>query len=339
MARTSLLAGLAALLTACAPAATGLSPSPPPPIAGSVVVGGDRVTVLRGGEPTAAHLRELIDGARRSVAVEMYELGRPDLLAALIAAHRRGIAVEVIVDPSVDVSEASAARLRAAGVDVLEYPVRAMMIDHVKLLIVDSAVAVVGGINWNTNSFANHDFDAELRGPVATNLDAVFARDLITCGRTAPVLAGVDDAAIAVATTLPAAAIRPLAQDVIDRSTRSLDLELYVLTDTGIVHAVERAAGRGVAVRVLLDPEQRPSDAAAAELLGAGVAVRRYRGHGEKLHAKAAIRDAGEVLFGSANWSTGGFRRNHELDVDIRASASVARAFLDSFDADWAASA
>src|SRR6202035_3275835 len=89
--------------------------------------------------------------------------------------------------PSELTSVAIAALLRTAGIDVVDYPVRKQMIDHVKLLVVDGSVAVVGGINWGVKSPANHDYDAEVRGPVVRNLDRVFDRDLVTCGRDAPV--------------------------------------------------------------------------------------------------------------------------------------------------------
>ncbi len=56
-------------------------------------------------------------------------------------AHRRGVAVTVIADPSESATAATALTLRAAGIDVVDYPVRARMIDHVKLLVVDG----VGG--------------------------------------------------------------------------------------------------------------------------------------------------------------------------------------------------
>jgi len=335
----SALLGL--ILTGCgasvvSPAAVVTSP---PYVTAPLTVGADAVTVMRGGEPTAARIRNLLARARAGIELEMYELGRDDLLGALIDAHRRGVAITVIVDPSVDVSAVSARRLRAPGIEVLDYPVRTRMIDHVKLLVVDHAVAVVGGINWGAGSFANHDFDVELQGPAVTNLERVFVRDVITTGRTATVPPAVDDPAIVVATTEPAAEIRPLALDTVNSARGTLDLDLYVLTDSGIVHGLERSVARGVAVRVLLDPNQHPSDAAAVELEAAGVAVRRYRGHGEKLHAKVAVADATRVLMGSANWSSGGFRSNHELDVEMPAAAPVAAAITAQFEADWAASA
>lgn len=305
----------------------------------AVQVGVDQVALLRSGAATFARLRALIDAARMTVHVEIYEFGQRGLADALIAAKSRGVVVTVIDDPSELTSVATAALLRTAGIDVVDYPVRKQMIDHVKLLVVDGSVAVVGGINWGVRSPANHDYDAEVRGPVVGNLDRVFDRDLVTCGRDLPVPDPFADASIGVAATLPGAEIRPLAMALIDGARRSLDLELFVLTDTGIVHALEAAAIRGVAVRVLLDPSQPSSAPSYAALRSSGIQVVWYRSRGELLHAKAIVADATSVLFGSANWSGGGFARNHELDIELPAAPVIAAEMLAQMDLDWAASA
>jgi cardiolipin synthase len=143
---------------------------------------------------------------------------------------------------------------------------------------------------------------------------------------------------VIVASTLPDAGIHPLALELVDGARTTLDLELFVLTDAEVVRALEQARARGVRVRLLLDPDQRPSDASAAQLRAAGVEVRLYRGSGEKLHAKAAVADGRRVLFGSANWTAGGFERNHELDIELT-SAAVASTLLDAMRADWEQSA
>ena len=62
----------------------------------AVHVGADELTLLRSGPGTFAQLRDLIDGAHFSVEVEVYELGRPELTEALVAAHARGVTVTVI---------------------------------------------------------------------------------------------------------------------------------------------------------------------------------------------------------------------------------------------------
>jgi cardiolipin synthase len=332
-----------AVVVGCAQVQASAVHTPPPaPLLGpapAVVVGPDQVALLRSGHATFERLRSLIDAARLSIHVEIYEFGQRGLATALIAARDRGVAVTVIDDPSELASVATAALLRTAGVDIVDYPVRKQMIDHVKLLVVDAQVAVVGGINWGVNSPANHDYDAEVRGPVVGNLDRVFERDLVTCGRATSVPDRVSDPAIDVAATLPGAEIRPLALGLIDSAQHTLDLELFVLTDTGIVHALEAAALRGVAVRVLLDPSQPSSDPSYAALIADGIAVRWYRSRGELLHAKAIVADATSVLFGSANWSGGGFARNHELDIELIAAPLVAAEMLAQMNLNWAASA
>lgn len=315
------------------PPAPLLGPAPP------ILLGPDQVILLRSGPGTFAELRRLVEAARRSVHVEVYELGNRRLVQALLDAQSRGVTVTVIDDPSEAHTAAAALQLRADGVDVVDYPVRKLMIDHVKLLVVDATVAVVGGINWGERSPLNHDYDAELRGPAVTNLDRVFQRDLVTCGRTAAVPSPVADPAILVASTLPATEIRPLVLDTINTSQHSLDVELFDLTDTGVVHALEAARARGVDVQVLLDPSQHSSDQSYQSLAGAGVRVRWYRSRGELLHAKAAVADATRVLFGSANWSGGGFARNHELDIEMVAAPLVAAQMLAQMNLDWAASA
>jgi phosphatidylserine/phosphatidylglycerophosphate/cardiolipin synthase-like enzyme len=302
-------------------------------------VGTDQVALLRSGAATFMRLRALIDAARLTIHVEVYEFGQRGLADALIAAKSRGVAVTVIDDPSELTSVGTAALLRSAGIDVVDYPVRKLMIDHVKLLVVDGSVAVVGGINWGVKSPANHDYDAEVRGPVVRNLDRVFDRDLVTCGRDAPVPGAATDASIGVVATLPGAEIRPLAMALIDGARHRLDLELFVLTDTGIVHALEAAALRGVAIRVLLDPSQPSSNPSDTALLSNGISVRWYRSRGELLHAKAIVADATSVLFGSANWSGGGFARNHELDIELPSAPVVAAEMLAQMTIDWAASA
>lgn len=338
--RFGALAAAAVALSSCgvaaAPGVPGRSGHAYPSAAtGPLAVGADLVTVLPRGSVAFPVVRSLLESARRRVLVEMYELQRDDLVSTLVAVQARGVPVTVITDPGAAGSEAAAVVLLAAGVDVAEYPVRRLTIDHVKLLVVDDQVAVVGGINWGTASAAHHDFDVVLRGPAVANLERVAGRDLVTCGRRVTVPPLQIDPAITVASTLPFDEVRPLVLAGIESARRRLDLELYVLTDLGLVHALERAQARGVAVRLLLDPTQRPSDAASAELRAAGVPLRLYTGHGELLHAKAMVVDGSTVIFGSANWSGGGFSRNHEIDLVIHDSAAVAAALLAAVDADW----
>src|SRR6202040_3211150 len=155
--------------------------------------------------------------------------------------------------------------------------------------------AIVGGINWGTASAANHDFDAQISGPAVDNLDNIFVHDEMTCGKNVSAPPRAPDSAIQVVATLPSPQIHPLATTLLDNAQSSIDMQLYVLTDAAVVHSIISAQNRGVQIRLLLDPAQRASDAAALQLRDAGVPVRLYRSHGELLHAKAAVVDGTNV--------------------------------------------
>src|ERR1700689_1336432 len=81
----------AALVVGCAQIQASAVHAPPPaPLLGPappVMVGADQVTLLRSGPATFARLTSLIDGARASIHVEIYEFGQRGLADALIAAE------------------------------------------------------------------------------------------------------------------------------------------------------------------------------------------------------------------------------------------------------------
>src|SRR5579862_10033708 len=87
-----------ATLAGCDAAEAADRPSTPPPApllgpAAPITIGADQVTLLRSGPLTFARLRSLIDGAKVSIHVEIYEFGQPALATALVLAHERGVAV------------------------------------------------------------------------------------------------------------------------------------------------------------------------------------------------------------------------------------------------------
>lgn len=279
----------------------------------------------------------LIGSSRARVDVEMYELGRKDIVALLVAARSRGVAVRVVVDPTVDVSRASASRLKASGVAVRMYPVddKRHQIDHVKLLLADGE-AVIGGMNWGRNSYRNHDFVLETR--VVADVDragAIFEQDWsLGEGRPAPLRPVVG----ALAQTSPGAEIREMIDAALIASSRAVRAEVYTLTDPAVIAELALARRRGLDVRLVLDPNQAYNLQAAAMLRAAGVGVRWYPVPiGALLHAKIGLFD-GLLVLGSANWTLSGLGVNHELDIETRDPQAVAT-YAARFELDWARSA
>jgi phosphatidylserine/phosphatidylglycerophosphate/cardiolipin synthase-like enzyme len=132
-----------------------------------------------------------------------------------------------------------------------------------------------------------------------------------------------------------------------------IDVAMFYLSERDVVRALIAAAKRGVAVRVLLDPNKDafgrtkngiPNRSVATELTAASdgaIKLRWFRTHGEQFHTKiVALRTATEYWFtlGSANLT----RRNIDdfnLEANIAASvplnAEIATSIDTWFDSLW----
>ena len=275
----------------------------------------------------------LIGSAHARVLVEMYELGRADILRELGEAVGRGVSVRVITDPTVVASRRSAAVLDSLRVPERVYPIDdgRHQIDHVKLLIVDGEAAV-GGMNWGQHSDRNHDYVLETR--VALDVDhlaRIFDQDWsLAGGRPSPLGATAGE----IAQTAPGEEIRSMLEVALVHAVRRALAEVYILTDPEVIAELVEAHRRGAVVRVLLDPNQPYNLHGYAVLKSGGVEARWYPiPRGALLHAKIGLFD-GELVLGSANWTLSGLGVNHELDIETGDPAAVA-AYEARFAADW----
>jgi phosphatidylserine/phosphatidylglycerophosphate/cardiolipin synthase-like enzyme len=279
----------------------------------------------------------LIGSAHVRVLVEMYELGRSEIVQALSAATARGVDVRVITDPTVQQSRVAVGELDSLGVRERVYPVddRRHQIDHVKLLIADQTAAV-GGMNWGRQSDRNHDYVLETHitsevGRVARIFDQDWQ---LAGGHPAPLAAAVEE----VAQTSPGEEIRAMLESALNHATHRVLAEIYTLTDPEVIADLVMAHRRAAVVRVVLDPNQSYNLHARAVLRAGGVEVRWYPvPRGVLLHAKIGLFD-GELVLGSANWTLSGLGVNHELDIETSDPAAV-QGYAARFDADWARSA
>jgi phosphatidylserine/phosphatidylglycerophosphate/cardiolipin synthase-like enzyme len=268
---------------------------------------------------------DLIASARTRVLVEMYELGRANVLSELGQAVGRGVRVRVITDPTVTASRHSATVLDLLGVPERVYPVDdgRHQIDHVKLLIVDNTAAV-GGMNWGKHSDRNHDYVLETRVPLdVERVVRIFDQDWsLASGHPAPLPALRGE----IAQTAPGAEIRTMLESALIRAQRRVLSEVYTLTDPEVIAELVEAHRRGV-----------DNLHGYAVLRAAGVAVRWYPiPRSALLHAKIGLFDA-DLVLGSANWTASGLGVNHELDIETTDAGAV-DAYATRFAADWARS-
>jgi cardiolipin synthase len=173
---------------------------PPPRYAG-----GNQVDLLEGGDALFPRMRAAIEEARHDVwlATYIFELDRATepLVAALVEAAKRGVAVHVVVDGFGTLGTLASLRaaLQPGGVKLEVFrpldrwyawlqPGQLRRL-HQKLCVVDQEVAFVGGINLiDDRHDLNHgwtetprlDYAVELRGPVSeavhTTARAMWAR-------------------------------------------------------------------------------------------------------------------------------------------------------------------
>lgn len=138
-------------------------------VAGGPLTADNDVHVLRDGAETFAAVTQIIRGARHNLDLEFYTIedvtmpdgagGNTTLLNLLLAKRRQGVEVNILYDSygSSDTPRAFFDQLAKAGANLLEYhpiaptnPANVLTLnnrDHRKIIVADSAVAVVGGVN------------------------------------------------------------------------------------------------------------------------------------------------------------------------------------------------
>jgi len=165
-----------------------------------------------------------------------------------------------------------------------------------------------------------------------------------------PRTAGVPPAAVELLTERK---IKEKVLHLLDRaeSGARIDLTMFYLADSDIIHALINARKRGCRLRVILDPKKDafgrikdgiPNRQSAARLVKAGIPVRWADTHGEQCHVKTLYLEhpdqTATILLGSANYT----RRNLEnfnAECDLACAAPVNHPALkrarDTFDRWW----
>ncbi len=129
--------------------------------------------------PTNSRARylELIGGARRSIYFYAEVVRDPEIVAALGAAERRGVAVRLIVDDALDEDDQDvAAQLDRQGVEIR---LASHVYIHAKAMVIDRELAIVGSQNFTATSLDdNRELAIELSEPSAVvRCLTIFERD------------------------------------------------------------------------------------------------------------------------------------------------------------------
>jgi cardiolipin synthase len=335
-------------------------------IGGAHVSTGNRVALLRNGPATFDAMLALIAGARTRVSLESY-IVRSDAVGArfapaLIEAARRGVRTRVLFDwiGSRSTTRRFVRMLRDGGVTVGIFNGPSLTRrwfgflprDHRKLLVVDGAAGVIGGIGlgheWTTGMHngtdagsAWRDTAVEIAGPAARDMDTAFEHSWhrVICE-------GTPDSAV----SLPRDPLEPTALEdggamvaIMEgepgryRVARSLEIttvaaqrsiwisDAYFMPNMTLVEALTGAARDGVDVRLLVPGRgDHPWMVHATRryyrrLLDNNVRI--WEWQGEMMHAKTSVVDGRYTRIGSTDFNPLGMAINFELDAMVEDQA------------------
>ena len=319
---------------------------------------GNAIRMLRDGDETYARMIQAIDQARRSVILETYIFDRDPIglrvAAALIAAVRRGISVRVLIDsigarytvPSIfgELHRGSVPVQLFNGrlISGLRLPY-ANLRTHRKILVVDGAVAFVGGMNIRqgfTREFAGdhraRDTHFCITGPVVPHLFSVAAEDWrFTAGEMLDGEEWLGDPAPVVEPGTPVL-VRPVASGpdasletnhkmlmgAFSTARRSIRImSPYFLPDRELVSALATAARRGVAVDIIVPAQNNLTLVDRAMTAQFDQVLKHYcrvwRAQGPFDHSKLMTIDGLWAYVGSSNLDPRSLRLNFEIDIEV----------------------
>jgi cardiolipin synthase A/B len=347
-------------------------------IAETPLVAGTSTRLLVDGTTTFAAMFALIKGAKGTVDLEYYifedvESGGVHLGDLLIAKLQEGISINVIYDSygsnatTPDVFK----RLKDAGANIVEFnPVDALNPttlnnrDHRKILVVDGASAIVGGINLSSTYESSgpgksggidekpgqhwRDTDLEIDGPVVAQLQTLFMDHWseqkgppLDHARYFPAVSATGSEVVRIVGSTPDEAM-PRYYVTLLTGIRNAEKNIWMSAAYFVPTDQEEedligAARRGVDVRLLL-PSDSDSKMALAigrshytSLLDAGVKI--YEAQDEVLHSKTASIDGVWTAVGSSNFDPRSVIYNDEVDALVLGSVT-AQDFQNMFDTD-----
>ncbi len=315
------------------------------------------------GTDISAVITDAINGAHQSIQAALYELDLPNASQALLAAFRRGVKVQIVMDYGNTFPGGGRSRDQAlqnlidAGV-----PIRVLKgfgsygIQHNKFAVFDGRLLETGSYNWSQSSNVNDYNNVIIRtdpGLIAS-FEAYWQWMWSAATALADAQNGVNPPSVTsppAATgsgpsfkgqTFPSCTFSPNGQttdrlvSLINLSQKTVDIAMFAFTSKPVVQALVEAQKRGVAVRFLQDRSEAPYSQDRA-LIGAGVPVRILAGIGGKgvMHNKFGIFDGEMLETGSFNYSDNAQANNFENAV-YDASPSTLSAFQAEFNALYA---
>ncbi|HEX5473925.1 MAG TPA: phospholipase D-like domain-containing protein [Vicinamibacterales bacterium] len=339
-------------------------------LVGADATSGNTYQVLTNGDQIFPAMLDAINGAKKRISFETYIYDKgvvaDRFTAALAAAARRGVRVNLVVDAigADRMGSKTIDALRAAGCRIGKYHTAGWYSledvnyrTHRKILVVDGSIGFTGGVgvadHWLGHAQdRDHWRDTQVRmeGPIVRLLEAAFDENYIETSQEATPVIDVPGApepprptdssfVLRSSPTGGANDLKRLYLLAVASARHTLDIcSPYFVTDESTGWALDRAVRRGVRVRILVEgdmtdamPVKYASRYAYEDLMRRGIEIYEYRP--TMMHTKAMVVDGVWSMVGSANFDNRSLELNDELNVAISEPVVAAR-LLDDFNAD-----
>lgn len=269
-------------------------------------------------DDSAKPVIDAIHGSTRSVRIKMFAFNHRPLLEAVVAAHRRGVDVKVMLNPERRDGETdndvTRDMLQRFGIEVrASNP--AFDLTHEKSMVVDDEHAFVESLNWTEENFT------VTRDYAVVTPTAYEVAEIIECFEADWAREDFDPGTGAHLIWCPSNGRHRIA-DFIDSARHTLFLQNERYQDPVIIERLVRASRRGVKVHVMARAAHHLKDGKLVEGVSGmrildDVGIKIHRLKHMKLHAKMILADHERAVVGSINFSPGSFDHRRELAIEV----------------------
>ena len=270
---------------------------------------------------------DAIAAASKSIRVKMFVFSDPALTHAVIAARRRGVKVQVMLNPArrsgEEDNEETRKQLHRAGIDVIDSNPE-FLLTHEKSMVVDDETAFVKSLNWATRNLTGtrdyavvtthkHEVDE-----IVACFEADWHRQRFQPGPWGHLI------------WCPGG--RDRITSFIDSARHTLFLQNERFQDMIVIEHLVRANSRGVKVHIMTRPPHTLKQDKLAEgvwglriLDDVGVKIHKLKHL--RLHAKMFLADGVAAIVGSMNLAPGSLDERRELAIELHEDEVVERLY------------
>lgn len=286
------------------------------------------LTLFEQPQATQQPILEALGNAQHAIDIEVYLLSDEKIIAALEDAQRRGVIVRVMLEQHPfgggSTNPKTMQILENAGI-ATKWTSSAFLLTHEKAIIIDNNLLFVLNQNLTASSFSkNREYNIIDDNPQdISEAEKIFVADW----KRVPYFPA--DSHLLVSPVNSRAGLTALIQ----KATKSIDLEIEDINDTEIVSLLSQKA-KTMKVRLIVPTITQVSSnrAAIVQLYNAGVQVRTISS--PYIHAKLILIDTSQAYTGSINLSTQSLDKNREIGI-VYSQYDLIQALISDFESDW----